>query len=193
MKTIGVLDLQGDVREHIICLEKIKVNTKRVKVARDLETVEGLVIPGGESTTLSILLAREGLDREIKIKGENGFPIFGTCAGMILLARKIVNPSGREKHLQLIDIVVKRNAFGRQVDSFETELSIDSETRPFPGVFIRAPRIEEIGPKVDTLSKYRGEPVMVKEKNILCCSFHPELTDDLRVHQYFLSMVDSYV
>lgn len=188
MISIGVLDLQGDVREHLSQVKRAGAQPIRVRNIRDLEEADGLIIPGGESTTLSILMRSTGLDNEIKRRGLDMFPLFGTCAGMILLAKKLSNDS--RNTLGLIDITVKRNAYGRQVDSFEAELDI-KKIGSFPGVFIRAPHIEKTGPQVVILAEHGGIPVMVRQDNILCSSFHPELTDNLKVHQYFLSMVRS--
>jgi len=158
----------------------------KVKTVGDLEKVDRLIIPGGESTAIGKLAKIYNLDREISKRGREGMPIFGTCAGMILLANKVV---GNEQiRFNLIDIEVERNAFGRQVDSFEVDLNIVNFTgKPFRAVFIRAPYIKKIGREVKVLAEFKGKIVMARQKNILVSSFHPELTDDSRVHKYFLS------
>lgn len=192
---VGVLALQGDFREHLRVLARLGAEGLKVREPAELERVDGLIIPGGESTTISILLRRSGLDRGLKERAEEGLPIYGTCAGLIVLARKILNlepalDDGRlAEPLGLLDVTVRRNAYGRQVDSFEEELEIKGLGR-FNAIFIRAPIIEEVGPKVEVLA-YQGEhPAMVREGNVLASSFHPELTDDLRVHRYFLEMIE---
>ncbi|TFB09376.1 pyridoxal 5'-phosphate synthase glutaminase subunit PdxT [Candidatus Atribacteria bacterium MT.SAG.1] len=183
---VGVLSLQGAVEEHLRMIEGCDFEGIKVKTIEDLEKVDRLIIPGGESTTIGKLAKIYGLDREIIKKSKEGMPIFGTCAGMILLANKVI---GNEQiRFNLIDIVVKRNAFGRQVDSFEADLKIeDFNRRPFKAVFIRAPYIKKAGTEVKVLAEFRGKIVMARQKNILVSSFHPELTDDIRVHKYFLS------
>ena len=183
---VGVLSLQGAVEEHLRMIEGCDFEGIKVKTIEDLEKVDRLIIPGGESTTIGKLAKIYGLDREIIKKGKEGMPIFGTCAGMILLANKVVG--NKQIRFNLIDIVVERNAFGRQVDSFEVELKIkDFNGKPFKTVFIRAPYIKEAGKEVKILAEFKGKIVMARQKNILVSSFHPELTDDLRVHKYFLS------
>jgi len=183
---VGVLSLQGAVEEHLKMIKRCGFEGIKVKTIEDLEKVDRLIIPGGESTTIGKLAKIYNLDREITKKGKEGMPIFGTCAGMILLANKVV---GNEQiRFNLIDIVVERNAFGRQVDSFEVDLNIENFTgKPFRAVFIRAPYIKKIGSNVKVLAKFKGKIIMAQQKNILVSSFHPELTDDLRVHKYFLS------
>jgi len=183
---VGVLSLQGAIEEHLKMIKRCGFEGIKVKTVGDLEKVDRLIIPGGESTAIGKLAKIYGLDREIVKKGREGMPIFGTCAGMILLANKVV---GNEQiRFNLIDIVVERNAFGRQVDSFEVELKIkDFNGKPFKAVFIRAPYIKEAGKEVKILAEFRGKIVMARQKNILVSSFHPELTEDLRVHKYFLS------
>ncbi len=183
---VGVLSLQGAVEEHLRMIEGCDFEGIKVKAIEDLEKVDKLIIPGGESTAIGKLARIYGLDREIIKKGKEGMPIFGTCAGMILLANKVI---GNEQiRFNLIDIVVERNAFGRQVDSFEVDLKIeDFNGKPFNAVFIRAPYIKKAGTEVKVLAEFRGKIVMARQKNILVSSFHPELTDDLRIHKYFLS------
>lgn len=184
---VGVLSLQGAVEEHLNMIRKCGFEGIKVKRLEDLEKVERLIIPGGESTTIGKLAKIYGLDKAIIKRGREGMPIFGTCAGMILLAKEIQDSD--QIRFGLIDILVERNAFGRQVDSFEADLKIEVLTRePFRGVFIRAPYVKKTGDKVKILAKLDGKIVMAQQNNILVSSFHPELTDDLRMHKYFLSI-----
>lgn len=183
---VGVLSLQGAVEEHLMMIKKCGFEGIKVKMPGDLEKVDRLIIPGGESTAIGKLAKIYGLDREIVKKGREGMPIFGTCAGMILLANQVVD--NEQIRFNLIDIVVERNAFGRQIDSFEVDLKIEDFTgKPFKAVFIRAPYIKKAGREVKVLAEFKGKIVMARQKNIIVSSFHPELTEDLRVHKYFLS------
>ena len=186
---IGVLASQGAFAEHIAMLQKLAVEALPVRLPSELEGVDGLIIPGGESTSISRLMANYNLTSEIKNQAKSGLPIFGTCAGMILLAKEL--PDSNVAPLGLMDIAVRRNAFGRQVDSFETELAIPVlGERPFPAVFIRAPIIEQADSKVAILAKLNnGASVAVRQGKLLASAFHPELTNDLRFHQYFLNIV----
>jgi len=187
---VGVLALQGAFREHQAAFEACGAKTVQVRKVHHLEGVEALVIPGGESTTIGKLLADYRLLEPIARLGREGMPVFGTCAGLILLAKDI---SGSEQpRLGLMDCTVERNAFGRQVDSFEADLDIPvlGET-PFRGVFIRAPYITRVGEGVEVLAEYGGKIVFARQGNILAAAFHPELTSDLRVHKYFLGMCKS--
>jgi len=186
---VGVLALQGDVVEHIAALEGAGARAIAVKNAGDLARVDGLVIPGGESTTVMKLLDRFGLDAPIVERVRNGMPLWGTCMGMIVAAHDVAELDQRT--LDVIDITVRRNAFGRQNESAEVDLPIPVlGERPFPAIFIRAPWIERVGPRVELLAARDGHGVMVREANVLGTSFHPELTGDPRVHAYFLQMVD---
>jgi len=183
---VGVLSLQGAVEEHLRMIKRCGFEGIKVKTVEDLEKVDRLIIPGGESTTMGKLARIYGLDQEIIKKGKEGMPIFGTCAGMILLANKVVG--SEQIRFNLIDIEVERNAFGRQVDSFEADLEIKNLSGElFRAVFIRAPYIKKIGAKVKVLAKFKGKIIMAQQKNILVSSFHPELTDDVRIHKYFLN------
>ena len=186
---VGVLALQGDVVEHVAALERAGAATLAVKTVADLERVDALVIPGGESTTVVRLLDRFGLVEPIKARVRAGMPLWGTCMGMIVAAHDV---AGMEQPtLDLIDITVRRNAFGRQNDSAEIEMVIPVlGLQPFPAIFIRAPWIERVGPSVELLAERDGHGVMVRSGNVLGTSFHPELTGDHRVHAYFLSMID---
>lgn len=181
--------MQGDFKEHIEMLNKCKVQAVSVKLPEDLKNVDGLIIPGGESTTIGNLMQRHNLDKEIIKRHQEGMAIYGTCAGAILLAKKIAGSS--QPKLNLLDISIKRNDYGRQIDSFETELSIDKIGK-FRGIFIRAPVIEKINNGVKILSKLNNKPVLVQKGNILAGTFHPELTNDTKIHKYFVEMVKGY-
>ena len=185
---IGVLASQGAFVEHIAMLHQLEVEALPVRLLQELRGLDGLVIPGGESTSISKLMRDDDLVSEVKNLAKNGLPIFGTCAGMILLASEI-SDSGVEP-LRLMDITVRRNAFGRQRDSFETELSISVlGEKLFPGVFIRAPIIVRANSGVEILANLGDTIVAARQGKLLVSAFHPELTDDLRLHQYFLDIV----
>jgi len=187
---VGVLALQGDVIEHVAALQRAGATAIAVKTPADLASVDALVIPGGESTTVMKLLERAGLAATIVQRVRGGMPLWGTCMGMIVAAREIAGLD--QPSLGLIDITVRRNAFGRQNESAEVDLRIDAlGAKPFPGIFIRAPWIERCGPAVELLAERDGHGVMVREGNVLATSFHPELSNDVRVHRYFLDMLDS--
>jgi 5'-phosphate synthase pdxT subunit len=186
---IGVLASQGAFIEHIKTLHKLDIEAVPVRLPGELKGVDGLILPGGESTTISKLIDAYDLMQKITALAGDGMPIFGTCAGMILMAKQISGNSMTS--LGLMDITVKRNAFGRQVDSFETELKVPVLGKaPFPAVFIRAPIIVSYEKGVEVLAKLKDNTVVaVKQGNLLVTAFHPELTDDLRFHQYFLDIV----
>jgi 5'-phosphate synthase pdxT subunit len=187
---VGVLAIQGDVREHQRHLEALGCEVPLVRSVRDLEGVQGLVMPGGESTAIGLLMKEEGLLDELRHRIANGFPVYGTCAGLILLARDVEGPP--PPRVGVMDITANRNAFGRQVASFEAALDIPRlGAEPYLAVFIRAPRITRLGKHVVPLATYEGEPVMAEEGSLLVSSFHPELTDDNRVHRYFLEKVQT--
>lgn len=186
MKRIGVLALQGAVREHVLAIESSGAEGVPVKTVAELEGLDGLVLPGGESTTMRRLLDRYELLEPIREKALDGLPVFGTCAGLILLAGTVVGYE--EPHLGLMDIEVERNSFGRQVDSFEVSLVIEGVGADFPAVFIRAPHIVSVGPEVEVLATHEGRIVLARQGRFLGCSFHPELTDDHRVMQYFIDV-----
>ncbi len=199
MRRIGVLALQGSFIEHIALLERLGVEPPAVKLPRDLVGLDGLIIPGGESTTIGKLAAAYKLMNELKRLGEDGLPIWGTCAGMILLAREI--EGSNQPRLGLMDIAVERNAFGRQVESFEADLVIpaldvisseEEKGKRFHAVFIRAPSIKRAGEGVEVLAALdEGVIVAVRQRNLLATAFHPELTEDTRFHRYFLRMFES--
>jgi pyridoxal 5'-phosphate synthase pdxT subunit len=187
---IGVLAAQGDVSEHRSILRRLGVEETEVRLARELEGLDGLIIPGGESTTIGKLMARYGLDRAIPDRVGEGMAVYGTCAGMILLARSV--SGGEPPLLRLMDISVTRNAYGRQVDSFEADLDI-AVLGPVPlrGVFIRAPVIDEVGRNVEVLASLNGHSILAREGRLLVSSFHPELAPDDRVHRYFTEVISS--
>jgi pyridoxal 5'-phosphate synthase pdxT subunit len=186
MINIGVLALQGAVREHAAALEAADVNVITVKRTEELNGLDGLVFPGGESTTMRRLIDKYGFFEPLKKFAEQGNPMFGTCAGAILMAKEIV---GQDPHLGVMDMTVQRNAFGRQRESFEAPLKVKGIGDDVHGVFIRAPIIVSTGPAAEVISEYDGEIVAAKQGNFLACSYHPELTDDHRMHQYFVEMI----
>jgi 5'-phosphate synthase pdxT subunit len=188
MATVGVLALQGDVVEHVAALRRAGASAAEVRTPADLAEVDALVVPGGESTTVIRLIDRFGLTAPIKDRVRGGMPFWGTCMGLIVAAHDV---AGLEQQtLDLLDVTVRRNAFGRQIDSAEVPLAIPAlGPEPFPAVFIRAPWIERAGPEVETLAELDGRGVMVRQGNVLGTSFHPELTGDDRVHGYFLAML----
>ncbi|HSJ16763.1 MAG TPA: pyridoxal 5'-phosphate synthase glutaminase subunit PdxT [Solirubrobacterales bacterium] len=180
---IGVLAAQGDFAAHARALRSLGATVVEVRDPDQLRDLDGLVIPGGESTTISKAIERDGLEGPIRAHAEAGRPVLGTCAGMIVLDRD---------HLGLMDTVARRNAFGRQLHSFEAELEVEGLGRdPVRAVFIRAPWIDEHGPEVEVLASYDGHPVVVRQETLLASAFHPELTDDSRLHALFMAMVTS--
>ena len=174
---IGILAVQGDFREHAAMLRRLGAEPVEVRKPEQLDELDGLVIPGGESTAIMRLIRIYGLEEALRGFGR---PVFGTCAGMILLDRE---------HLGLVDVTVRRNAYGRQVASFEADLALDGDGEPLRGVFIRAPRVSDVGPGVEVLAEHQGEPVLLRDGRFLVASFHPELTNDPRVHERFLELV----
>ena len=174
---IGVLAVQGNFREHAAVLRRLGAEAVEVRLPEQLDGIDGLILPGGESTAIARLMRLYGLDEALR---EFAAPVFGTCAGMIVLDRE---------HLGLGDFTVRRNAFGRQVASFEADLDIDSSGEPVRAVFIRAPWIEDAGPDVEILAEVDGHPVLAREGRLLVAAFHPELTDDTRIHELFLNQV----
>jgi 5'-phosphate synthase pdxT subunit len=175
---VGVLAVQGDFREHAEMLRRLGADVVEVRKPDQLEALDGLVVPGGESTTFMRLMRLYGLDSAVAaFEG----PMLGTCAGMIVLDRN---------HLGLVDIAVERNAYGRQTSSFEADLALDGDAAPLRGVFIRAPRVQHAGPDVEVLAELDGEPVLLRDGRFIVASFHPELTGDTRVHELFLRLVE---
>lgn len=188
MTKIGVLALQGAVREHVQAIEAVGAEAVIVKHNEDLEALDGVILPGGESTTMRKLMDRYNLMEPLRAFAKSGKPIFGTCAGLILLAGKVAGQ--QESHLGLMDVVVERNSFGRQKDSFEVMLQCKGIGEDVPAVFIRAPHIIQVGESVEILAEHEGRIVLARDGQILGCSFHPELTEDLRIMSYFLKMVE---
>ena len=177
------------MREHVATLEAAGATPVVVKKAEELASIDGLVMPGGESTTIGKLLDRFGLLDPLIERAEESLPIYGTCAGAILLARDIVGDQDAPHRVSVMDISVRRNAYGRQVDSFEADLEVRGMDEPFRAVFIRAPAIERVGEDVDVLASVDGAAVLVREGRFLASTFHPEMTGDNRVHQMFVSMI----
>jgi 5'-phosphate synthase pdxT subunit len=182
----GVLALQGDFREHALAFADAGATPVEVRTPDDLRDVECLAIPGGESTTIGKLASAYGLVEPIRERARAGMPILGTCAGMIVLARRVV---GGEALLGLMDIEVRRNAYGRQVDSFESDLVVEGIDHRVRGVFIRAPVVEEVGPAVRVLAEHEGHPVVLEERSLLVASFHPELVGETGLHRYLMRKV----
>lgn len=186
MSRVGVLALQGDVREHVRLLEELGADAVTVKHPEELEKVDALIIPGGESTTIGKLATRFDLIDPLRESIQEGMPVYGTCAGMILLASSVTE--GDQPLIGALDVLVRRNAFGRQNESFEADLDIDGLDEPFHAVFIRAPWIEKVGSEVEVLAEIDDHPVMVRQGSLLATSFHPELTGDGRIHRMLLEM-----
>ncbi|WP_328461565.1 pyridoxal 5'-phosphate synthase glutaminase subunit PdxT [Streptomyces sp. NBC_00448] len=188
--TIGVLALQGDVREHLTALAAADAAATAVRRPEELAALDGLVIPGGESTTISKLAALFGLTGPLRAAIRDGLPVYGTCAGLIMLADKILDPRSGQETFGGIDMIVRRNAFGRQNESFEAFVDVRGVPGgPVEGVFIRAPWVESVGANTEVLAEYDGHIVAVRQGNVLATSFHPELTGDHRVHELFVSAV----
>lgn len=186
---VGVLALQGAFREHILDLEALGAEVTAVRLPEQLDGLEGLVMPGGESTAIAKLMRTYGFYDAIRAQHDAGMALWGTCAGAILLASEIVDPGPGQEPLGLMDSVVRRNAYGRQRDSFEADLAFKHLDSPFRGVFIRAPLIDSVGERAEVLAEHGGKIVAVREGDLMATTFHPELTGDPRVHQYFLEHV----
>jgi 5'-phosphate synthase pdxT subunit len=184
---VGVLALQGAFAAHIEVLASLEVRAREVRTIEDLDEVDALVMPGGESSTMWKLLGSSGLEGPVAVRIESGMPVFGTCAGMILLATEVLDGRADQSSFGAIDMSVRRNAYGRQIDSFETDL--DTAVGRVRGVFIRAPRIERTGPDVEVLASHGDEPVLVRSRNAMAASFHPELSGDPALHRYFVSTI----
>jgi len=188
---IGVLALQGDFERHLEALKHLGVTATEVRVPDDLTGLTGLVLPGGESTTMLKLMEGTGMEAAIRSFHEQGGALFGTCAGLILIADHVTDPSQRS--LQLLDVDVERNAYGRQADSFEADVETSiGKDEPLRAVFIRAPRVTRQGPEVQVLARANGDPVLVRQGRVLGATFHPEMTQDLRVHRYFVEEVQNH-
>ncbi len=191
---IGVLALQGAFASHQHRLAELGATTRQVRTPADLDGVDALVMPGGESTTMSKLLLSSGLFDAIAERLDAGMPVFGTCAGMILLATEVLDGRPDQRSFGAIDLAVRRNGYGRQVDSFEADLAVSGvEGGPFHGVFIRAPKVERIGDDVEVLATHDGVPVLTRSRRVTVASFHPELADDARLHAQFLAQVEHHL
>ncbi len=186
---VGLLALQGAIEPHALAFQALGATSVEVRTPDQLAAVDALVIPGGESTTMSKLLDTSGLSEPLAKRLADGLPTFGTCAGMIILARTVLDGRVDQQSYGAIDVTVRRNAFGRQVDSFEADLAIDGLADPFHAVFIRAPFVERVGDGVEVLASVDGHPVLCRQGVVLVSAFHPELTDDLRLHELFLSSI----
>jgi 5'-phosphate synthase pdxT subunit len=186
---VGVLALQGAFRAHEEALSTLGVESRPVRTAAQLAEVDALVMPGGESTTMSKLLESSGLFDPLAGRIDGGMPVFGTCAGMILLATEVLDGRPDQRSFAAIDIAVRRNGYGRQIDSFETDLDVDGLDDPFHAVFIRAPKVESIGVGVDVLASHDGVPVLARHDGVFVASFHPELTADARLHAEFVRSI----
>ena len=185
-RTVGVLALQGAFAAHERALRRCGVATRQVRVPSDLDGVDALVLPGGESSTISNLLVSSGLFDAIDARLRDGMPVLGTCAGMILLATDVLDGRSDQRSFAAIDIAVRRNAYGRQNDSFETDIDVDGLDHPFHAVFIRAPKMESAGDGVEVLARHEGVTVLARQGVVTVAAFHPELTDDASVHDLFL-------
>lgn len=189
MENVGVLALQGDFEAHARLVRGLGAKAREVRRCAELRGLDGLILPGGESTTLLNLMGDEPWFEELRRFHAAGGALFGTCAGAILLSREVRRPS--QPSLKLLDAVIERNSYGRQVDSFETRVEAPALAGPVPAVFIRAPRFCALGPAVEVLGRLHGEPVLVRQGRILAGTFHPELTGDGRVHRYFLELAET--
>ena len=188
-RVVGVLALQGAFEAHQHVLRDLGVESAQVRTPSDLESVDALVMPGGESTTMSHLLQTSGLFNSIDARLKQGMPVFGTCAGMILLAKGVLDGRSDQRSFGAIDIDVKRNAYGRQIDSFETDISIDGMVEDFHAVFIRAPQIARLGDDVTVLARHNQDVVLARQDSVMVASFHPELTSDSRIHSMFIGLL----
>lgn len=185
MTTVGILGLQGDFARHYSVLERLRAHALIVVSPEELDRVDALIIPGGESTTMGKLMASFRLLEPLQERIRAGMPVFGTCAGMILLAADITGST--QQRIGALDIEVNRNAYGRQIESFEADVPVTFIGDPVRGVFIRAPKIVRVGPGIETLGLFEESPVLIRQGTILACSFHPELTEETRIHEYFLT------
>ncbi len=189
-----MLSLQGDFKNHIDILKELNINVKEVRYSNDFDSLDGLIIPGGESTAISNLIVQQGLYEVIE-KFVNTKPVYGTCAGLILLSSRIMDSNNFKKNINLfkvLDIEIERNGWGRQIDSFVQEIKIKPFKKDYKAIFIRAPKIKSLHKSIEILSEFSDTPVMIKKGYILGTTFHPELTKDIRVHEYFINMVKEY-
>jgi len=189
LATVGVLALQGAFRRHVEAIKTLGENAVEVRMPRDLDAIDALILPGGESTAMSLLLGANGMAEPLRDLIGVGMPVFGTCAGMILVAEDVLD--GRDDLVQLADvpITVRRNGYGRQLASFEADIAISGDDDPFRAVFIRAPRVEAVREGVEILATVDNDPVLIRYRSVLAAAFHPELTHDLRLHKLFLEMI----
>jgi 5'-phosphate synthase pdxT subunit len=191
---VGILALQGDVADHRIALAELNVGTRLVRIPEDLSGIDGIVLPGGESTTMSMLLESSGLAEPLGKELASGLPAFGTCAGMILLSRAISDGRANQRCYGAIDMTVRRNGYGGQLESFEYALQVSAlGEEPVHAIFIRAPVVEQTGQEVEVLARIESTPVICRQRSVLVTAFHPELSADRRVHELFVSMVDASV
>jgi 5'-phosphate synthase pdxT subunit len=188
-RVVGVLALQGAFEAHQHVLRDLGVESVQVRTPSDLDVVDALVMPGGESTTMSHLLQTSGLFNSIDARLKQGMPVFGTCAGMILLAKGVLDGRSDQRSFGAIDIDVKRNAYGRQIDSFETDIALAGMVQDFHAVFIRAPQIARLGEEVTVLARHNEDVVLARQGSVMVASFHPELTSDARIHSMFIGLL----
>ena len=189
MPTIGVLALQGAFNAHARALKQLNVQVREIRLPQDLDGVDGVVLPGGESTTMSQLLLSSGVFDVLTQRIADGLPTLGTCAGLILLAKRVLDARPDQVSCSVLDVTVRRNGYGRQIDSFEADIVVTGLETPLTAVFIRAPIIEEVGSGVEILAMHNGAPVAVASQNVIAASFHPVLTSDVRFHELFLHMI----
>ena len=191
MPVVGVLTLQGAFHAHARALKQLNVEVREVRLPHDLDGLDGIVLPGGESTTMSHLLISSGVFEVLAQRVADGLPTMGTCAGLILLAQRVLDARPDQVSCSVLDVTVRRNGYGRQIDSFEADIAVKGLETPFTAVFIRAPISEEVGSDVEILASHNGMPVAVASQNVLAATFHPELTNDVRFHELFLNMISS--
>jgi 5'-phosphate synthase pdxT subunit len=191
MPVVGVLALQGAFHAHARALKRLNVEVREVRLPHDLDGLDGIVMPGGESTTMSHLLLSSGVFDGLAQRIAGGLPTMGTCAGLILLAKRVLDARPDQVSCSVLDVTVRRNGYGRQIDSFEADIAVKGLETPFTAVFIRAPIIEEVGSDVEILAVHNGAPIVVASQNVLAATFHPELTSDVRFHELFLNMISS--
>ncbi len=189
LTTVGVLALQGAFQRHIEAIETCGATARAIKLPDQLEGLDGLILPGGESTAMSLLLGANGMTEPLRAAIAGGLPVFGTCAGMILMAETVLDGRSDQVQLSKVPITVRRNGYGRQIASFEADIPIEGDSDPYRAVFIRAPKVEAVGDDVEVLASVDGDPVLIRHGKVLASAFHPELTDDLRLHQLFLQML----
>ena len=191
MPIVGVLALQGAFNAHAQALRQLNVEVREVRLPHDLDGLDGVVLPGGESTTMSQLLLSSGVFDVLTQRIADGLPTMGTCAGLILLAKRVLDARPDQVRCSVLAVTVRRNGYGRQIDSFEADIAVKGLETPFTAVFIRAPIVEEVGSDVEILAVHNGAPIAVASQNILAATFHPELTSDVRFHELFLNMISS--